>query len=62
MSTLAKDSNKEEFAQEQLMNWMDQVPAVLQDRSPHKPVEQTQGNGGQQKAMYPRGTKEAEHF
>uniref|UniRef100_A0A7I4E6X7 Uncharacterized protein n=1 Tax=Physcomitrium patens TaxID=3218 RepID=A0A7I4E6X7_PHYPA len=54
MSTLAKDSNKEEFAQEQLMNWMDQVPAVLQDRSPHKPVEQTQGNGGQQKAMYPR--------
>lgn len=39
MSALAGDGSQEALAQEQLMNWMDQVPAVLQNRVPQKSPE-----------------------
>ncbi|XP_024376764.1 uncharacterized protein [Physcomitrium patens] len=49
MSALAKDGTQEELVQEQLMSWMDQAPAVLQERTPQKLMQEMQGNGGLQR-------------
>lgn len=58
MSALAKDGTQEELVQEQLMSWMDQAPAVLQERTPQKLMQEMQGNGGlQRKAICSQGIK-----
>lgn len=64
MHALAEDGSQGELAQEQLINWMERVPAVLHNRAcPQKLVlEEMQfnsaieQNGGQQKkAIYHQG-------
>ena len=62
MSALAGDGSEEALVQEQLMNWMDQVPLVLQDRDSRKSVDDmqfnsaTEKNDGKQDSYYSQGT------